>query len=99
MLGAGDTIEIEDPDFMFGDDGEIIQLSPRPAVVKTPATPAGAPMSGDAGTSARVRAEHEEGRRARDQVSFTALSHVFLHRNFSSQSHGLVTLPPLAVGS
>ncbi|KNG44952.1 ubiquitin c-terminal hydrolase [Stemphylium lycopersici] len=64
MLGAGETIEIEDVDFMFGDDGEIIELSPRPATLKTPATPAGAPMSGDAGASMRVRAEHEEGRRA-----------------------------------
>jgi meiotic recombination protein REC8 len=77
MLGAGDMVEIEDPDFMFGDNGEIIDVPRGSAAAGTPAGPAGAAMSGDAGASARVRREHEEGRQAGAQVSFTALSHVF----------------------
>lgn len=75
-------VDIEDPDFMFGDDGEIIQFSPSHRSMKTPTRSAGAMVSGDAGASARVRREHEEGRRAVSQVSYTALFHLFLHCDF-----------------
>jgi hypothetical protein len=77
MLGAGDMVEIEDPDFMFGENGEIIDVPQGSAAARTPAAPAGAAMSGDARASARVRREHEEGRQAGIQVNFTASSHVF----------------------
>jgi hypothetical protein len=86
MLGAGDMVEIEDPDFMFNDNGEIIDVPQGSAAAGTPAGPAGAAMSGDAEASARVRREHEEGRQAGAQVSFTALSHVFLHCYLSPRS-------------
>ncbi|CAA9960214.1 Rad21 Rec8 N domain containing protein [Pyrenophora teres f. maculata] len=64
MLGDDDMVEIEDPDFMFGDDGEIVHLSPGRRSARTPVRSAGTPVSGDAGTSARVRREHKEGRQA-----------------------------------
>ena len=86
MLGAGDMVELEDPDFAFGDDGELIDVPRGNAAVGTPARPAGAAMSGDAAASARVRREHEEGRQAGGQVSSTALSHVFLYCDLSPRS-------------
>ena len=88
VMGAHDTIQLEDPDFMIADDGEIIQLPPRRKIPSTPARTAGAKMSSDAGASARVRKVHEDGQQVGDQVSFAAVSHVFLHHNFSSNSCG-----------
>jgi hypothetical protein len=92
MLGAGETLELEDPDFMIGDSGEIIPFTPRRKVPRTPARTAGATMSGDAGASTRVRKEHEEGQQAGSQVSFAAFSHVFSHCNISPQSCGQTSL-------
>lgn len=77
VMGAGDIIQLEEPDFMIADDGEIIQLPPRRKMPSTPARTAGAKMSSDAGASARVRKEHEEGQQAGDQVSFAAFSTCF----------------------
>ena len=79
VLKDDDMVEIEDPDFMFGDDGEIIQLSPGRRSARTPTRSTGAPVSGDAGASARMRREHKEGQRAVSQVSLAAPSHVFLY--------------------
>lgn len=70
MLGAGDTIEIGDPDFMFGDDGEIIQLSPGTASRGI----ARANTSCGTGRSTRLKTEVEEELNASGQVS---LLHVF----------------------
>ena len=86
MLGAGDVLEALEPDFTFGDDGDIIDLTTENAVARTPGVPGGATMHSDAGASARVRREHEEGRRGDAQVSFTAISHVFWHRDLTSSS-------------
>ncbi|KAL1792695.1 hypothetical protein ACET3X_009202 [Alternaria dauci] len=61
------TMEIEDPDFMFADDGEIIQFSPRRSVARTPARSPGVTMFGDAGASARALKEHVEGQQASNQ--------------------------------
>jgi meiotic recombination protein REC8 len=74
MLGVGDTIEIEDPDFMFGDDGEIIQLSPGTVSLRTPATPARATMLSNVGQSDRVRRYLEQEHHNHDQVSFALFS-------------------------
>ena len=92
VMGAGDTIQLEDPDFMIADDGEIIQLPPRQKMPSTRARTAGAKMSSDAGASARVRKDHEEGQQAGDQVSFATFSHVFLHCDISLQSYGEASL-------
>lgn len=79
MLGAGDTIEIGDPDFEFGGDGEIIQLSPSTVSLRTPATPARAPRSGDAGQNDKVRKEPLQGQQALDQVSYLVIIYISLH--------------------
>lgn len=74
MFGPGDTIEIEGPDFMFGDDGEMIQLSPRAPSRGN----ARAILSGGAGQNTRLRKEIEETLNASSQVSllhrFTVLA-------------------------
>ena len=77
-LGAGDMLEMLEPDFMFGDDGDIIELPAGNALARTPRVSGGARMPTDAGASARVRREHEEGLNAGAQVSFAVLSHIFL---------------------
>ena len=93
IMDSRNTIEIEDPDFMFADDGEIIQFSPRRSVDRTTARTPGATMSSDARTSAWAPKEHMKGHRAGNQVSFTALFHIFSHRDTSHWSCGLASLP------
>jgi meiotic recombination protein REC8 len=83
MLGAGDTVEIEDPGFMFGDDGEIIQFSPRRALARTPAKITGVIMSGDVGANVRAQKEPEKRRQVANQVSFAAFFHIILHCDIS----------------
>jgi hypothetical protein len=95
MLGAGDTVEIEDPGFTFGDDGEIIQFSPRRELARTPAKIAGATMSADVGANVRAQKEHEERRQVANQVSFAAFFHIILHCDISCWSCGLTSLPSL----
>lgn len=71
-------LNLEEPDFVFGEDGDIIELTPVQRAPETPAAaPAtgGAPMHSDAGASARVRQEHEEGQQGGAQVSLAAVSH------------------------
>ncbi|KAH7561926.1 hypothetical protein BM1_03030 [Bipolaris maydis] len=68
MLGAGETFEIEDPDFEFGDDGEIIQLPPGTVSLRTPATPSRASRSEDALHSDKVRKELDPEHRVLDQL-------------------------------
>ncbi|CAN9439611.1 unnamed protein product [Alternaria alternata] len=67
IMDSRNTIEIEDPDFMFADDGEIIQFSPRRSVDRTTARTPGATMSSDARTSAWAPKEHMKGHRAGNQ--------------------------------
>ncbi|KZM18792.1 R8 protein [Ascochyta rabiei] len=62
-----DILQLDEPDFTFGEDGNIIQFTPSQPALATPAV-AGATMHSDAGASARVRWEHEEGQQAGDQV-------------------------------
>ena len=50
-------------------------------------------MSSDARTSAWAPKEHMKGHRAGNQVSFTALFHIFSHRDTSHWSCGLASLP------
>lgn len=97
MFGAGNILDLDEPDFTFDDDGDIIDFGDRDTEPKTPGVRGGATMSGDAGASARVRREHEEGRSAGVQVSFTVVSHQFLHRDLSSLSRCLGWLASLAL--
>ncbi|KAF1851937.1 uncharacterized protein K460DRAFT_392110 [Cucurbitaria berberidis CBS 394.84] len=68
MFDAGNMLEMLEPDFMFGDDGDLIDLTAGNAIVVTPGVPGGSTMHSDAGASARVRREHEEGRGADAQL-------------------------------
>ncbi|KAH8627852.1 hypothetical protein IG631_17620 [Alternaria alternata] len=67
VMDSRNTIEIEDPDFMFADDGEIIQFSPRRSLDRTTARTPDATMSSDARTSAWAPKEHTKGHRAGNQ--------------------------------
>ncbi|KAF2636443.1 hypothetical protein P280DRAFT_552939 [Massarina eburnea CBS 473.64] len=58
---------IDDPGFTFDDDGNLVDLTDMNAIFRTPGDPGGAVMPSDAGASARVRQEHEEGLRAGEQ--------------------------------
>ena len=55
--------------FMFDSNGEMIDIEAGDHLPRTPANPPGARMPSDAGASARVRKEHEEGQRAGSEVS------------------------------
>lgn len=82
MLGADNLVlDLADPDFTFDADGEMVDLPPGNVMSGTPGMPRSSAMLSDAGASARVRREHEEGQQVGVQVSLTILSHVFLNLN------------------
>ncbi|CAO2651005.1 Nn.00g093020.m01.CDS01 [Neocucurbitaria sp. VM-36] len=68
VLGAGDMLEVLEPDFTFGDDGDIIDLTAENARARTPGVSGGVTIHSDAGASERVRREHEEGRNVDAQL-------------------------------
>lgn len=76
MLG-GD--ELDDPGFSFDADGNLIDYEEANVIAGTPAAPRGSAMPGDAGASARVRQEHEEGLHAGAQVSFVKGKRLIRH--------------------
>jgi hypothetical protein len=63
LFDAGDFMNLEEPDFMFSADGDLVQLTPA---ANRPSTPA---MHSGTGASARVRREHLEGLQGDAQVS------------------------------
>lgn len=92
FLGTGNE---NDPGFTFDDDGNFID-GPSPKV------PAGIPAGGagmlsDAGASARVRREHEEGRMGGPQVSFTTAFPAVCHPPLTAPSRVLGRLISLAL--
>lgn len=91
-------LDLEEPDFVFGEDGDIIELTPGQRAPEIPAAaPAtsGAPMHSDAGASARVRQEHEEGQQRGAQVSFTAVSYPVCTASLLA-NHTSILFPALA---
>jgi meiotic recombination protein REC8 len=74
LPGADDGL---DPGFTFDNNGNYIEPPSPKALAGTPARGVG--MLSDAGTSARVRTEHEEGRLGGAQVSFTIAFHAVCH--------------------
>ncbi|KAF2629688.1 hypothetical protein BU25DRAFT_489699 [Macroventuria anomochaeta] len=68
MFDIDNLMQLDEPDFIFGEDGDIIELTPGQPAPATPAAAGGARMHSDAGASARVRQEHEEGQQGGDQV-------------------------------
>ncbi|KAJ4381064.1 R8 protein [Didymella sp. IMI 355093] len=72
MLDIDNLLNLEELDFVFGEDGDIIEFTPGQRAPETPAVAAatgGVQMLSDAGASVRVRQEHEEGQQAGAQVS------------------------------
>jgi hypothetical protein len=93
FLGATDGLDLGDPDFMFDENGEYLEVPVAQNVAGTPAARSAAAMHSDAGASAKVRKEHEEGRMGGAQVSFTAIRLLFRLRSHSSVfSRGLLGL-------
>jgi hypothetical protein len=80
MQDIDNILQLDDPDFAFGEDGDIIEFSHGSRAPVAPATPAAAgrkTMHSDASASSQVRREHAEGQQRGDQVSFGPLSHPF----------------------
>lgn len=77
VLNIDNLLQLDDPDFTFGEDGDLIEFTPSHPAPATPAVMRGAPMHSDAGASARVRLEHKEGQQAGAQVGFTPVSHLY----------------------
>lgn len=71
IFSTGGSLGLDEPDFTFGDDGNFIQLGYDDIMPKTPRVQRGAAIQSDTGVSARVWREHEEGRKAGAQVSFS----------------------------
>lgn len=69
-LGGAELLS--EPDFGFDDEGNMIDLTAGEIFPGTLADLPGAVMLSDAGASARVRQEHEEGQLAGTEVSFFA---------------------------
>jgi meiotic recombination protein REC8 len=72
FLGA-DGFDLGEPEFVFDENGELSEVPQAQRGAGTPAARSGAAMHSDAGASAKVRQEHEEGRTGGAQVSFTAV--------------------------
>lgn len=80
MVDIDDLLNLEEPEFMFGDDGDIIEFTPRQSALEAPAAVAAIEKSlmlSDAVASARVREGHEEGQQDGIQVSFRGTFHPF----------------------
>ena len=77
LLGADDLIQLEEPDFTFDIDGNYVEGPPSKVAAGTPAAQRSTGIHSDAGASARVRREHQEGHDDGNQVSFAAVFHVF----------------------
>lgn len=77
-IDVGDILEVPEPGFTFGDDGDMIDLALPNELPKTPGVSGQVMMASDAGASARVRQEHEEGRRMVTQVSLAAIANALL---------------------
>lgn len=81
MVDINNFLNLEEPEFMFGEDGDIIEFTPSQPALETPAAPVttneGGLMHSDAGASARVRQKHEEGQHVGAQVSSSEISHPF----------------------
>lgn len=69
--GGDDGLDLSEPGFTFGEDGDLIDLPVRSSVARTPGAPPGSVMRTDAGASTQVRQDHGEGQEANTQVSLT----------------------------
>lgn len=92
MMDVDNMLQLDEPDFTFGEDGDLIEFTPGQPAPATPANAGGMYMHSDAGASARVRQEHKEGQQGGDQVS---LSSIILEVFFRFSTHLARSLPTL----
>jgi meiotic recombination protein REC8 len=78
FFGADNGLDLGEPDFTFDENGEFVEALAVQNAVETPAARSGAAMHSDAGASAKVRKEHEDGRMGGTQVSLTAFCCIIL---------------------
>lgn len=72
MFAGGEFLEIlDEPDFAFDDDGNIINTAADPF---TPNGSGGVVVQSDAGARSKVRQEHEEGQMGGIEVSLPTIS-------------------------
>lgn len=89
---------LDEPDFVINDDGTVIDPPKANTIPRTPAAPRGATMHSDAGASAQVRQEHEEGVQAYAPVSFTCCFYPFCTFSLTLRPSCIYSLisPPLS---
>lgn len=93
MLDIDNLLNLEEPDFVFGEDGDIIEFNPGQRAPETPAAAGGVPLHNDAGASARVRQEDGEGQQGGVQVSPAMIS--YLVHTTSLPARPTLVLPTL----
>lgn len=83
MQDVENLLQLDEPDFTFGEDGDLIQFTPGQPLPATPTVTRGAQMHSDVGASARVRREHEEGQQGGDQVSLAMKFYFVLYCTYT----------------
>jgi hypothetical protein len=99
FLGDADDLDLGEPDFMFDENGEFVEVQVPQNGAATPAARSVAGMQSDAGASVKVRKEHEEGRMGGEQVSFTAICLLVPHRVLTCLSSGVGCVASLAISA
>jgi hypothetical protein len=97
FFGGDDGFDLGEPDFGFDENGELIEGPLAPRVAGTPAARSGAAMHSNAGASAKVRKEHEEGRMVGAQVSLLLFWRVVWHLALTLLSFEMGCLASLAL--
>ena len=69
IIGREDDGFLPDTDFGFDAEGNLLEFTPIQWISSTPAVGEGRALGSDAGASAKVRKEHEEGLKAGADVS------------------------------
>ena len=69
IIGGEDDGFLPDVDFGFDAEGNLLEFTPIQRISSTPAVGEGRALGSDAGASAKVRKEHEEGLKAGADVS------------------------------
>jgi hypothetical protein len=99
FLGDADGLDLGEPDFMFDENGEFVEVQVPQNGAGTPAARSVAGMQSDAGASAKVRKEHEEGRMGGAQVSFTTLFLLVLYCALTCLSSGVYRIASFALSA
>jgi meiotic recombination protein REC8 len=86
LLGADDGTQLNEPEFTFNEDGELVEIPSARTVAGTPSAHGRSAMKSDADASAKVRRDHEERRMDGAHVSITAIYCCFYHYSLTRLS-------------